>query len=140
MGKKFLRGDQMSDAVFVDEAAEWARDLTRRESRGPGDEQNAWRRLETRYGIAFGTFWGLRYRKPKTIVTSLYFRIRAAYDAERERQARLLRHETEITEKIVGPDHIAVRAARAVAGPPVPAAAPVAEDDPMEFPKFLRRT
>jgi hypothetical protein len=41
----------MPDAVYVDEAARWARFLTQTESRGPGDLENAWSRLERRYGV-----------------------------------------------------------------------------------------
>jgi hypothetical protein len=57
-------GQRMSDAAYVDEAADWARRLTQAEARGPGDIENAWRRLETRYGVSFHTWWALRYRKP----------------------------------------------------------------------------
>jgi len=69
-----LRAEQVSSAV--DQAAVWARELTRQEARGPGDLSNAWRRLEARYGVPAATFWSLRYRKPKDILASVYFRLR----------------------------------------------------------------
>jgi hypothetical protein len=140
--KNPLRGE-MSDAVFVDEAAGWARQLTQSEARGPGDLESAWRRLEARYGVPWRTFWALRYRKPNEIATSLYARLQAAYRAECERQMRRLQHELEITERMAGADHPAVVAAKAVVGKAGGKAAKpelsIDPDDPMEPPAFLRR-
>jgi hypothetical protein len=99
----------MSDAVYVEEASQWACLLINRESKGSGDTENAMRRIEARYGIPFATLWSLRYRRPKAIVTSLYFRLHAAYQQECQRQMRLLRHELEITKAIAGADRAAVR-------------------------------
>jgi hypothetical protein len=112
--KTYLRDEQMSDAAFVEQASAWARDLTNRESRGPGDIENAWRRLEARYGIPTSVFWSLRYRKPKGVFVGVYSRLHAAYLAECERQKRLLEHDIEVTKKIAGPAHAAVVAAEAV--------------------------
>ena len=109
-----LREEQMSDVGYVEQAANWAKDLTARESRGPGDLENAWRRLEARYGVPASTFWALRYRRPKDILTSLYFRLRAAYQEECSRQIRKLEHELAITKAISGPYDAAVAAAQAV--------------------------
>lgn len=106
----------MSDAVLVDEAAGWAKALTRTEARGPGDLENAWQRLEARYGVPWRTFWALRYRKPAWITAFNYQRLRMAYQSECERQARLYRHELEITKAKAGPDALVVRTAIAVAG------------------------
>lgn len=154
MRKRSLRGD-MSDAVYVNQAAEWAQRLTHSEARGPGDMENAWRRLEARYGVSWRTFWSLRYRKPREIATSIYARLHDAYRAECERQMRKLAHEIHITEQIAGADHAAVVAAKAVVGKPsgrtslphcvLPVSAPVQPhvpapiDDEMEFPEFLKR-
>jgi len=115
VGKKSLRGT-MSEAACVDQAAQWASRLTHAESRGPGDIENAWRRLEARYGVPWRAFWALRYRRPRDIAASIYLRLQAAYQAECERQMRLLTHELEITKAIVGPDSAAVAAAQAVVG------------------------
>lgn len=98
----------------VASAKSWADDLVRRESRGPGDMENAMRRLESRYGIPWRTFWALRYRPPTDLFVSVYNRLHAAYEAERERQIRLLSHETAITKIIAGPASPAVVAADAV--------------------------
>lgn len=88
-------GKIMSD-VFVSNAQEWANELVRRESRGPGDYENAMRRLESRYGIPWQTFWRLRHGRLKDVYVSIYVRLQAAYQAECERQMRLLAHEIEI--------------------------------------------
>ena len=105
------------DAKAVTAAAkaqDWANELVRREARGPGDTENAMRRLEARYGIPWRAFWTLRYRPPADILTGLFLRLNAAYRAECDRQMRILEHETEITKIIAGPDAPAVRSALAL--------------------------
>lgn len=114
--KKNLQDQGMTDAAFLDEATGWARRLTQVEARGPGDMENAWRRLECKYGIPWRTFWSLRYRPPRDLSTSIYHRLRSAYEAECERQMRRLEHEIAITKAKVGPSHPAVFAAEAVVG------------------------
>lgn len=113
MRKTTLRGEQMGT---VEQAALWARELTRREARGPGDIENAWERLSRRYGVPVRAFWSLRYRPPKAIMADLYLRLYAAYQAECARQMRKLAHELELTKTIAGADHAAVRAAATVVG------------------------
>lgn len=95
MSDRKPNGKIMSD-VFVSNAQEWANELVRRESRGPGDYENAMRRLESRYGIPWQTFWRLRHGRLKDVYVSTYVRLQAAYQAECERQMRLLAHEIEI--------------------------------------------
>ena len=112
--KRFCIGAKMTGAVL--NAREWATDLVRRETRGPGDTENAMRRLETRYGIPWRTFWTLRYRPPTDLLVSVYEKIGAAYQAECERQERLLRHEIEVTRAKTGPFHAAVLAAETALG------------------------
>lgn len=112
MCKKPLREEQMSSAVS--EARDWAKWLVQRESRGPGDIENAMRRLEARYGIPFSTFWGLRYRPPKDILVSTFEQLRDAYLAEHEKHQRLLRHETEITKAKSGMSSAFARAGAAL--------------------------
>ena len=112
---KVKKGFPMSDAVYIDAAQKWSKDLTRMKSRGPGDTENAMRLIEREYGIEFGFLWSLRYRRERlrTISISVYESIRAAYRAECERQKRRLDNELKITEKIAGPDHHLVASARA---------------------------
>ena len=56
------------------------RAMVAREARGPGDIENAMRRLESKYGLDFWTQWGLRYRPPVEVKDrSLIGRIRQAY-------------------------------------------------------------
>jgi hypothetical protein len=81
------------------DARSWANELIRRESRGAGDTENAMRRLESRYGIPWRTFWALRYRPPADVFVGVYLQLRAAYEAECERQQRLFEHEREITRR-----------------------------------------
>lgn len=101
---------------YVDQAAEWAKELTRSETRGPGDLPRAWQRLEARYGISEHTFWSLRYRKPQDIAVSIYMRLQAAYQAECERQMRRLEHELEITKAIAGASDPVVGEVQALVG------------------------
>lgn len=113
MRKKKLRSALMR-SVHVEEASGIAKWLTRREAIGPGDMENAWRRLENRYGLPWRMFWALRYRPPSSIDSVLFERLRAAYQAERDRQMQKLRNEILLTEKIAGPDHAVVHAAKAL--------------------------
>ncbi len=112
MSKNQLREEQMSDAAYVEQAAEWANALVIRESRGPGDTENAMRRIEQRYGVPFNSLWSLRYRRPKNIVVGLFARLHAAYEAECERQMRKMAHELEITKTVAGFAHASVAAAQ----------------------------
>lgn len=103
-----------TNEAYVDLAAGWARKLVQHESHGPGDTNNALRRLSARYHISYSTLWALRYRKPKEMVVSVFTRIQAAYLAECQRQLKRLEHEIEITRAVAGPDCDAVRSAEAV--------------------------
>ncbi|MBV8895509.1 MAG: hypothetical protein JO051_03280 [Acidobacteriaceae bacterium] len=114
MRKFDLRDEQMTNAALIDEARGYASKLVLRESRGPGDTENAMRRIEAKYGVPFSALWSLRYRPPKRIWADLFFQLRAAYEAERERQLRLLQHEIDITKAIAGPSANSVVAAEAV--------------------------
>lgn len=81
----------------VNDAKGWAKELVRRESRGPGDNFNAMKRVARRHEMSWRIFWTLRYRPPRDLMTGIYEKLRCAYLAECERQERLLRHEIEIT-------------------------------------------
>jgi len=106
----------MSDAVYLDQATAWSKELTRMKARGPGDTENAMRQIEREYGIDYGFLWSLRYRRErlKIISISVYESIWAAYRAECERQMRKLENELSRTEKIAGPNSAAVRSAKAL--------------------------
>lgn len=94
MRKYHMTGKQMATA-FLDEAASWSRDLTRMKVRGPGDTENAMRLVEREYGIDYWVQWRLRYRRRelKDIGVSVYMALKAAYQAECERQIRKLQNE-----------------------------------------------
>lgn len=82
--------------MSVEAATEYVRTMVQRESRGPGDLDNAMQRLEQRYGLPFWSLWYLRKGKAKTVETSLYARIRGAYLDMCQRQASTLLHEIEL--------------------------------------------
>jgi hypothetical protein len=66
------KGKSMNAATFVDSAGKLASYLVAREMRGPGDVDNAMRRLEARYGVPYQALWNLRYRRPKEIAAHVY--------------------------------------------------------------------
>lgn len=119
MRKKRWMGNQMPQAAYLDEAAEWSRNLTRMRARGPGDTENAMRSIEREYGVDYWLQWRLRYRLSslRDIGVTAYMTLKAAYAAECERQKRKLEHELRVTEQIAGTDSAAVRSAKAVVGP-----------------------
>jgi hypothetical protein len=92
----------MTDAV-VNRAASWADALLAKVHRGPGDTIDAaMYRAESKYGIPAQTFWSLRYRPPKDILASVYLRLQSAYEAECAKQEAKLRHEIEMTKRVMG--------------------------------------
>lgn len=88
--------------------------LLRWESRGPGDTDNALRRLSRRHGIDYGALWSLRYRAPKRIWADVLTAISEAYEAERQTQLRKLAHDAALTEAVAGSGRNSVAQARAV--------------------------
>ena len=94
MSKTSLRREQSVSETYVHEAQRWASALLEREHRGPGDTLDAamWR-AEQKWGIERSTFWSLRYRPPREIFTSVYMRLRQAYEMECVRQEARLQHE-----------------------------------------------
>lgn len=88
----------MTDLSVVDEAADWADWLVRREHRGPGDTIEAAReRAARKHRVPERLLWALRYRKPKRIWADLYKRLEMAVAAEVERQEERLAHDIELT-------------------------------------------
>lgn len=97
MSKIDLQGDGESK-MTVATAQQMARTLVQREARGPGDLDNAMRRLEARYGVPYSFLWSLRYRPPKNMLVTAWQTLRSAYAAECARQARILSHELAVME------------------------------------------
>lgn len=88
-----MRNRQLLSAQLLAEARTWADELTSMEIQGPFDLEDAWRRLETRYGIPVATFWSLRYRKElKDIWASLHRMLQLAVESERSRRASQVQH------------------------------------------------
>lgn len=76
MRKKHLANKPMSTA---EETVRLGRECLAREIRGNGDSENAMRRLEAKTGIPFWTWWGLKYRPPKSVPPELMRRIEEYY-------------------------------------------------------------
>ena len=116
MCKSSLRVEQMNPTAFVDHTVDLNRALVNGECRGPGDLENAMRRVEQRWGIPFAVSWALRYRKPKTIAADIYARHVQAVETFRETQLRRLENEranTKASNKLAA---YFIRAAASVAG------------------------
>jgi hypothetical protein len=121
MSKSLLPTESvMPDTAYVDQAARWAQFLTQVEARGPGDIPNAWQRLERRYGIPARAFWVLRYRKPKSLLISIYLGMRNAYENECKRQLARYQHELQIAAKLGDREAAVSTASALVADPKAP--------------------
>lgn len=83
----------MNPSAFVDHAAAINRELVNGECRGPGDLENAMRRVEQKWGIPVSVSWAFRYRKPKTVAADIYARHVQAVETFRETQLRRLENE-----------------------------------------------
>ena len=95
----------MTDLAMEDlpviQAKGWADGLIRASHRGPGDTTDAAiHRAAVKHGLDPRVLWRLRYRTPKDLLASVYLKIKAAYEAECERQEARLRHELEITKAL----------------------------------------
>jgi hypothetical protein len=117
MCKKSLRVQQMNPSAFVDHTAEMNRQLVNGECRGPGDLENAMRRVEQRWGIPFSVSWAFRYRRPKTVAADIYARHLQAVETFKENQLRRLQDERATTKPTNKLAAYFVRAADAVSGP-----------------------
>lgn len=103
----------------VCEAKGWANKLIAASHRGPGDTTDAAiHRAAQKHGLDPKLLWRLRYRNPKSIIHGAWTRIKAAHDAECERQEAKLRHELEITKALSSSASAlaAIREAQAVLG------------------------
>lgn len=103
----------LHSAQVLAEAKAWADELTAMEIQGASDLLPAWRRLEDRYGIPFGVFWSLQYRRgQKDIWASVHLMLRLAVEAERARQLRQLSIKQDIDAITGGNDEAAADARR----------------------------
>ena len=92
----FPKRDNEVPEMSATVATGYVKRMVQRESRGPGDIDNAMRRIEQRYGLPFWSLWHLRKGKAKTCDASLYARVRAAYLDMCQRHADALLHEIEM--------------------------------------------
>ena len=93
MLKNFQKGDHVSS---TDLAIDYARKLITEEARGPGDVEEAMRRLETKTGLGYWTLWGLWNRRRKMVDLDLLGRLRGAYLATCEKHLNRLQHDLAI--------------------------------------------
>jgi hypothetical protein len=107
---------KMSGTAVVYQAKGWADSLVRAESRGPGDTENAMRRIEQMWGVPYGVLWALRYRPPKDISASVLLAIFNAHEAMCERQRKKYEHELAISRAKGGSSSVLARMAAALAG------------------------
>lgn len=121
-----LQSPQMVTAEVL-HAKALSSELLRWESRGPGDTENAMRRVARRHGIDYGALWSLRYRAPKRIWADVANAISAAYDAEVERQREKLKHAAITAEQTLGANHPSVRRAQALVRRTARAPAPLVD-------------
>ena len=77
----------MPEYKHVDVAAEWARVLVHAETRGKGDIGNAIKRVAAKVKVTPKTIWSLRYKRPKDMFCSAFFKLRDAYYAHQKKQA-----------------------------------------------------
>jgi hypothetical protein len=82
--------------MSVEAATDYVRRMTKLESDGPGDIDNALRRIGAKFGLGFWTLWHLRKGKAKSIDSSVYARIRGAYLEMCATKASNLLHEINI--------------------------------------------
>ena len=92
----FPKSRNETHPMSVEAATEYVRTMVQRESRGPGDLDNAMNRLEARYGLPFWALWHLRRGRAKSVEASLLARIKGAYLDMCAKQAGNLLHEIEI--------------------------------------------
>lgn len=86
---------------LVKRAATWAKALWQKTHREMGETREAaMYRTAAKYGVEPGTLWSLRYRPPKDILVSVYFKLQAAYDSECEKQEARLAHQIDITRQL----------------------------------------
>lgn len=83
----------------VDDAKKMAMKMVKYETSGAGDFLKAMRRVAERIGVPYGTFWDLKYRKPKEIATHEYLGIFAEY-AENKHKYEAERNEVAEPSKI----------------------------------------
>lgn len=114
----------MAECSFVAAAVARAGALVWREARGPGDLDNAMRRIEARFGLPYATLWALRYRVPKSVDAGFFARLAQAFEMQCQRQERFYAGERDRTAPQTPLGKAFVRAAAAVAGATV-----LGEDD-----------
>lgn len=100
----------------VDQAHEWSDEMVRRDLRGPGDVDNAMRRVARRIGVAYSLLWNLRYRKPKDIPTRQYLKLWCAWETLKDNQMRALKDDYARTIAESGYGHNSLASAASVLG------------------------
>lgn len=89
------------DGELVGEAVEWATRLVDSRSREHGDTDRALRQVAHDYRLGYWTLWALRRpsRRPKSVLPSIWWKLKTAWALECARQAKLYEHERRRTEE-----------------------------------------
>jgi predicted RNA-binding protein YlxR (DUF448 family) len=90
----------------ADQATFYVREMTRRESRGNGDTQNALRRICKNYRLSFWAAEHIRRGKAKTVNGDLSRKIRGAYVKFCEQEIKKLQSEVAIEKAIDNDDDL----------------------------------
>lgn len=85
-------------------ATGYVRRMVENETRGWGDQDNALTRLEAKYGLPFWTLQNLRTGRAKTVESTLFNRIKAAFVDHCGRQAARLLHEADMAKEVTPED------------------------------------
>lgn len=92
---------QVSAAV----ATRYVRRMAELETTGFGDDDNALRRLEAKFGLSYWTLRYLKHGRAATVDADLLARIRGAYLSYCEQKIRAIKHDLAI-EKATGHDDL----------------------------------
>lgn len=93
----------MQPVSSVATAGRYVRRMVEMETCGFGDDDNALRRLESKFGIGYWTLRYLKLGRAATVDSELLLRIKAAYLSYVEQKVGALQHELAV-EKAIQPD------------------------------------
>lgn len=100
--QKSLRSEHRVSST--DLATDYARRMVLREASGPGDVENAMRRIEAKTGVGYWTLWGLWNRRRKLVDRDLFLQLRNGYLAICERQLKALQLDLATETEVSGDD------------------------------------
>ena len=97
------KSEQGMPVSSVASATRYVRRMAEIETRGFGDDEQALRRLEAKFGIGYWTLRYLKLGRAATVDSELLARLKAAYLSYVEQKVDTLQHEL-ATERAIEPD------------------------------------